>query len=54
LLQSCSQGESFRFGVIYDAPNQRWRVNCIDVEQPTMERFHGGHRRFYLELWRED
>jgi hypothetical protein len=53
LLQSMWEGESVLFGVIFDNEEGRWVVNCVDTSQWITKRFHGGHRAYYPEVWRD-
>ena len=54
LLQSLWEGGAERFGVIYDAQRSRWLVNCVDTGQWITKRFHGGHRSYHPEVWRDE
>jgi len=54
LLQSLSEGDSVLFGVIFDGHRRRWRMNCVDKSQWITKQFHGGHRSYHPEVWRQD
>ena len=52
-LQSLCDEPTLLFGVIYDLLQGRWLVNCVDANQWVTERFRGGHRSYYAEVWRQ-
>ncbi len=52
-LQERCEEDDLLFDVIYDHRNRRWFVNCVDTQRWIIERFHGGHRGYYQEVWRE-
>ena len=54
LLQSLWEGDSMRFGVVYDHHQSRWLANCIDTSQWITQRFRGGHHAYHPEVWRDE
>jgi hypothetical protein len=54
LLQSLWEGDSMLFGVIFDRCQHRWVVNCVDTSEWVTKRFHGGHRAYHPEVWRQE
>ena len=54
LLQSLWEGGAERFGVIYETREGRWLVNCVDTSEWITKRFHGGHRAYHPEVWRDE
>jgi len=53
MLQMRCAEENLLFSVIYDRRQGRWLVACTDTSRWITERFHGGHRGYYVEVWRQ-
>jgi len=52
-LQERCDDASLLFGVVYDMQRGAWLPNCVDTSRWITEQFHGGHRAYYTEVWRE-
>ena len=53
-LQDQCESDSLLVGVIYDTDWRKWIVTCVDTKRWIKEKFHGGHRAYSAEVWREN